>query len=159
MGAEITADERPRTDDEQAFSSFVIRPWSASSTTTPTWPPPGGERGRPDRPWASPGMAQGTDPMARFGAANSCSAMRPGSHGWPTCASSASWAAPQRCMSQSAWPGVAVRDVRRCRLGDGRFRRSAAFSVSERHVEPNVGTWCHAPVTTSAGRLFDGVAR
>ena len=133
---------------------------SVFSTITPTWRPVSRRTRWMGRRWASPGTGRATAPTARSGAGSFCWAMRPGSRGSRTCGRSGCPAATQPSTSRGAWR---LRCCGSC-MAKPRWRWTIS-RLSEPLRLRSGASWgrclsrgVHAPVTTSAGRLFDGVA-
>ena len=131
-----------------------------SSTTTPTWRPAWPRTGSPGLRWASSGTARATGRTARSGAASSC---------WATLRASARGASapvpPARRRRRGA--RAAARGASPCCGNSWARRRSTrddlapvrALTEQERGVLAQMlRRDFRSPVTTSAGRLFDGVA-
>ena len=105
-------------------------------------------------------MARAMGWMARSGAASSCWAMRPTSSGWRTCGPSACPAAMRRSRGRGGWRWPCCGScTARPRWRWTTWRRSGRCRpVSAWCWARCCGAACSAPITTSAGRLFDGVA-
>ena len=130
------------------------------NTITHTWQPVSPITRLPGRPWASSGTGRATGRTARSGAGSSCWATLQVIRAWRICARFACRAATPPFTNRGGWPSPCCGNCwARRRSRAMTWRRCAPSTEQERAVLAQMlRRDFRSPVTTSAGRLFDGVA-